>query len=101
MNFEFLFVGLAVISGFTTLTTEGIKKLLDEAHIAYAPNLLAAIVAVILTVAVSMGYIIIKAITVTGAVAVEITAMVFLSFLCATVGFDKIKQTIIQLTTNK
>lgn len=97
MDVQFLFIGLATISAFTTLTTEGIKKLLDEAGKTYAPNLLAAIVAVVLTVGASIGYIIIKAVPVTAAVIVEIIAMVFLSFLCATVGFDKIKQTILQL----
>ena len=97
MDVQFLFIGLAAISAFTTLTTEGIKKLLDEAGKKYAPNILAAIVAVVLTIASSIGYIIIQGIDVTAAVIVEIVAMVFLSFLCSTVGFDKIKQTILQI----
>ena len=97
MNVEFLFVGLAAISAFTTLTTEGIKKLLNEAGKSYAPNLLAAITAVVLTIAASIGYILIKSVPVTAAVVVEIIALAFLSFLCSTVGFDKIKQTIVQL----
>ena len=46
MSVEYLFIGLAAISAFTTLTTEGIKKLLDEAGKTYSPNLLAAVVAV-------------------------------------------------------
>lgn len=97
MNTEFLFVGLAAISAFTTLTTECMKKLLDEAGLKYSQNLLAASVAVVLTLCASIGYIIIKEIALTSAVIVEIIAMMFLSFLCATLGFDKIKQTIIQL----
>lgn len=97
MDATMLFIGLAVISAFTTLTTEGIKKLLDEAGKTYAPNLLAAVVAVILTIAASICYVIFAEVAVTGKVAVEIIAMIFLSFLCATVGFDKVKQTIQQL----
>lgn len=97
MNVEFLFIGLAAVSAFTTLTTEGVKKLLDEARIRYAANLLAAIMAIILTIFMSIGYIVIKHIPVDGTVIVEIIAMVFLSFLCSTVGFDKIKQTILQI----
>lgn len=97
MNVEFLFIGLAAISAFTTLTTEGVKKLLDEAGKSYAPNLLAAIISVVLTVAASIGYIFVANIDLTPAVIVEMFAMIFLSFLCSTVGFDKIKQTIIQL----
>lgn len=98
MNPEILFVGLALISAFTTLTTEGIKKLLDESKKSYSPNVLAVVVSVILTVAASIAYIIMKDITVDAKVIVEIVAMVFLSFLCATVGFDKIKQTILQIS---
>ncbi len=97
MNLEFLFIGLAAISAFTTLTTEGVKKLLDEAGKKYAANLLAAVVAVVLTITASIGYILIKGIAVNAAVIVEIIAMTFLSFLCSTVGFDKIKQTVIQI----
>lgn len=97
MTAEFLFIALAAISAFTTLTVECIKKLLNDAGKTYAPNILAAVVAIVLTVACSIGYIIIKEITVTSAVVVEVIAMVFLSFLCSTLGFDKIKQTIIQL----
>lgn len=97
MNLEFLFVGLALISAFTTLTVEALKKLLDEGGKTYSPNLLAVIVTVVLTLAASIGYIIIQNIPVTASVIVEIIAMMFLSFLCATVGFDKIKQTIIQI----
>lgn len=97
MNLEFLFVGLALISAFTTLTVEALKKLLDEAGKKYSPNLLAVIVSIVLTIAASIGYIIIQGIPVTPAVIVEIIAMIFLSFLCSTVGFDKIKQTIIQI----
>ena len=97
MSVEYLFIGLAAISAFTTLTTEGIKKLLDEAGKTYSPNLLAAVVAVVLSVTSGVCYIVIQHIPVDGKVIVEIIAMVFLSFLCATVGFDKIKQTIAQL----
>ncbi len=98
MSLEFLFIGLAAISAFTTLTTEGIKKLLDEAKRPYSPNLLAVIVTVVLTIGVSIAYIIMASIPVDAKVIVEVVAMVFLSFLCSTVGFDKIKQTILQLS---
>lgn len=98
MNGTYLFVALAVISAFTTLATEGVKKLLDEAGKKYAPNLLAAIVAVVFTVVVGICYVVYTATPITGKLIVEIIAMVFLSFLCSTVGFDKVKQTILQIT---
>lgn len=98
MNNEFIFIALGAISVCTTATVEGIKKLLDEAQKTYAPNLLAAIVAIVLTVAASIGYVIYNDISVTPKVIVEAIAIVFLSFLCSTVGFDKIKQLWAQLS---
>lgn len=98
MNGSFLFIALAIVSAFTTLATEGVKMLLDEAGKKYAPNLLAAIVAVVFTIIASVCYIVYTVTPITGKVVVEIIAMVFLSFLCSTVGFDKVKQTILQIT---
>lgn len=97
MDKEFLIVALVAVSLFTSLATEGIKKLLDEAHIKYASNLLVSIVAVVLTIAASVGYIIYTGEVVTGKIIVEIIAMVFLSFLAATCGYDKVLQTIAQI----
>ena len=97
MNNGFLLSTLACISILTSLTVEAIKKILgDKIKISY--NLLAAVIAVILTIAVSAGYLIYTGTAFTAQIAVIIVAMVFLSFLSSTVGFDKIKQMIEQLT---
>ena len=95
MNSGFLISALAAISVLTSLTVEAIKKILGEKKISY--NLLAAIVAVVLTVATSIGYLIYTGTAFTAQTAVIIVAMVFLAFLSSTVGFDKIKQLIEQL----
>lgn len=95
MSSGFLISALAIISGLTSLTVEAIKKLLGDRK--YSSNLLAAIVAVILTVAVSAGYMIYFDMALTPQIAVIVVAMTFLSFLASTVGFDKIKQLIEQL----
>lgn len=100
MDFEFLFIGLATISAFTTLTTEAVKKILDDAKISYSANLLAVLISVLLTIFASIGYIIFNKISITPAVIFEILALMFLSFLCATLGFDKIKQTLIQISNH-
>ena len=63
----------------------------------YSANLLAAIVAVILTVAISVGYMVYYSIALTPQIAVIIVALVFLSFLASTVGYDKVIQLIKQL----
>lgn len=97
MNNGFLLSALACISILTSLTVEAIKKIVgDKIKISY--NLLAAIIAIILTIAVSAGYLIYTGTAFTAQIAVIIIAMVFLSFLSSTVGFDKIKQMIEQLT---
>lgn len=51
MNFETFLLLLMIVSVLTGLVTEGIKKLLDEAKKPYRSNLLAGVVAVILSIA--------------------------------------------------
>lgn len=92
MNSEFLFSALAIIAALTSLTVEAIKKILNEKEIKYSSNLLAMIVAIVLTVAICIGYILYMGIPITVQVVVIMIAMVYLSFLSATLGFDKIKQ---------
>lgn len=95
MSSGFLISALAIISVLTTLTVEAIKKLMGDRK--YSSNLLAAIVAVILTIAISVCYMIYYAISITPQSIVVILALTFLSFLSSTVGFDKIKQLLEQI----
>lgn len=97
MSSGFLASAIAIISALTTLTVEGIKKILDEKQIHYSSNVLAIIVALVLTVVGSILYIIYFNIAVTAQVVVIIICLVFLSFLVATVGYDKVKQLLEQL----
>lgn len=97
MDSNIMIIGLVAVAIFTSLTTEGVKKILDELGIKYSANILAAIVAVVLTAGASVGYIIYASIEVTPQVVVCVIAMVFLAFLCATVGYDKVIQAIEQL----
>ena len=95
MNGGVLISALAIISVLTSLTVEALKKLLGDRK--YSSNLLAVIVAVILTLAISIGYLVYTGTAVTAQIIVTIIALTFLSFLSATVGFDKIKQMIEQI----
>ena len=95
MNNGFLITALAAISVLTSLTVEALKKLLGDKIKSY--NLTAAIVAVVLTIAVSAGYLIYTGTAFTAQIAVIIVALVFLSFLSSTVSFDKVKQLLEQL----
>ena len=97
MSGEFLLKALALISGLTTLTVEAIKKLLNDKQVQYSSNLLAAIVAVILTLCVSVAYVLYFAVPLSVQVIISVIALIYLSFLCSTIGFDKIKQLIEQM----
>jgi hypothetical protein len=96
MSSGFLISALAIISGLTSLTVEAIKKILGDKK--YSSNLLAAIVAVILTVAVSAGYLVYFSIPLTPQIVVIIIALVFLAFLASTVGYDKVVQLFKQIS---
>lgn len=98
MNSVLLLSALAIISALTTLTVEGIKKLLDEKGKTYSSNILAVTVSFVITLIGSILYIIYFAIPVTAQVIVVIICLVFLSFLTATVGYDKVKQLFEQLS---
>ena len=92
MNNGFLLSALALISALTSLTVEAIKKILNEKKVEYSSNLLAVIVSTILTVALCVGYTLYFGEPFTIQKVIVMIALVFLSFLSATVGFDKIKQ---------
>lgn len=97
MGSEFLFIALAVISVLASLATEGIKKLLNEKQVKYSANVIAVVVAVVLTIGSSVCYIIYNGIAFTPRIGVEIVVLVFLSFLTSTVGYDKVIQAITQI----
>ncbi len=95
MNSGFLISALAIISVLASLTVEALKKLFGDAISSY--NLLAAIVSVVLTIAVSIGYLVYTGTIFTAQIAVIIVALTFLSFLASTVGYDKVVQMIKQI----
>ena len=82
---------LAIISVLTSLTVEGLKKILDEKGVTYSSNLLAVIVSAILTIAMCIGYVLYYGVPFTIQTVIVMIALVFLSFLSATVGYDKVK----------
>ena len=95
MNSGFLLIALALISAMTSLTVEALKKLLGDTIKSY--NLLAAIVSIVLTILVSVGYLIYTGTAFTAQIGVIMAALVFLSFLSSTVGYDKVMQMLRQI----
>ena len=79
----------------TALVTEALKKMLGDKK--YSANLLAAAVSVIVAGLICAGYIILTETSLNAKVWVYIVTLVVLSWLCAMVGFDKVKQTILQI----
>ena len=99
ISMETFLFGLMIISALTSLVTEGVKKLLAERNITYYANTLVAIVSVVLSVAISIGYIVLAGMTFTSQTVVYTVALVVLSWLCAMVGYDKVIQAISQFKT--
>lgn len=97
MDFTFLFITLFAISVLTTLTVQGIKQLLDKKAEDYSSNILAVVVSLILSVIITAGYLIMTETAFNIKIAVELIALMYLSFLVATNGYDKVIQAIKQI----
>lgn len=100
MTMEFLFVALFAVSILTNLTVQGIKKILDKKSANYSSNVMAAITSVVLSVALSAGYLIWTETALNAKIAVELIALAYLSFLVSTNGYDKVIQAIKQIKDN-
>lgn len=96
ISLQVFMLGILIVSTLTSLATEAIKNILMEHGKKYYANTLAGIVALVLSLAVGIGYVLINGIGFTMPVLVYIVALVFISWLCAMVGYDKVVQAIRQ-----
>ena len=102
ISFEIFMIGLLIISTITGLATEAVKSVLAEHNKSYRANTLAGLVALAVSVAIGLGYIFIAEIPFSAQIIVCLIAEVFMSWLCAMLGYDKVVQAISQFkTTNK
>lgn len=99
MNFEFFAFMLLVISTLTGLVTEAVKKLSGERGAATKPNTTAGFVALALAAGIGIAYVLYSGQLFTVRIILCIVALVFLSWLCAMLGYDKVIQTLAQLRT--
>lgn len=97
MSIEFLCFALLVVSILTNLTVEGIKRIKDKKAENYSANVMAAVVSVVISAALSAGYLVWTETALNGRIAVELIALMYLSFLVATNGYDKVIQAIKQV----
>lgn len=96
MTLQTFLLGLLIVSTLTALLTEALKKVFQERDITYYPNALAGYSAVGLSVAVGVAYIILTDLRLNAEMAVYLIALIFLSWLSAMVGYDKVVQAISQ-----
>lgn len=97
---RFLFI-LFAISVLTGLATEALKKILSEKKKEYSANLIAGILAVVISLFTVSGYIILTESVINEKMAVYLIALVFLSWLSAMIGYDKVVQAIMQIKNTK
>lgn len=98
MTLEVFLMLLLVVSVFTSLTVEAIKKFIGEKYSA-SSNIVAGITSVVLGTVIGAFYCILAEVAFTSQLVIILIALVFLSWLCAMVGYDKVIQAITQLKT--
>ena len=98
---QLFFIALLAISVLSGLTVEAIKKMFKDYKTSWHANILSAIVSTVLSVAVSAGYIVYTGTALTAQLVVLIIALIFLSWLCSMVGYDKVTQAISQIKSGK
>lgn len=99
ISYDVFMLGLLVVSTLTGFVTEAIKKILVDCNVTYNANILSGIVSAILSVIVGVCYVLIMSITFTWQIVGYIIVLVVLSWLCAMIGYDKVKQIITQFKT--
>lgn len=88
---------LAACAAITSLLTEGIKKFLDEQMVTYASNVLVLIIAVIVGCGAAAFYYVNYQIPFNALNSVYLALMGVANWLGATLGYDKVRQTIAQI----
>ena len=93
MSWEIVVLGIAIVSGFTGLIVQGIKKILKDLNKTFPKNILVCIVAVIFSILLSVGYAIVFNIPFSASYVVWTVVVMIFGWLGSMFGFDKIKQT--------
>lgn len=101
ISFEVFLIGLSIVSVLTGLVTEAVKHILAALKVNYQANILSGIVALILSAAIGVMYIILANVGFTAQSIISLIVMTFLGWLGAMVGYDKVVQAIDQLKNIK
>ena len=99
MSMQVFLMLLLAVSILTSLTVEALKKFIGD-KFNYSPNVLAGITAVVLSAIVGIFYCIMANVAFSSQIIILLIALVFLSWLCAMVGYDKVIQAIAQIRSS-
>lgn len=99
MNMEVFLLMLLIASTLTGLVTEAIKTICKEHNWNYHANTLAGVVALCISLVVGIAWIFWTGATVTPQIVIGVITLIFMSWLCGMVGYDKVVQTISQFKT--
>lgn len=98
MSMHIFLLMLLACSIFTSLIVEGLKNMLtNRGRTLVSSNIIVAIVAVVLALAVSVCYALYFGVAFTVRYVICMVALCLLSWLCSMVGYDKVMQAISQL----
>ena len=87
---ELFLTGLFGVSVLTTLTVQALKNMYGEKP--YNPNLLAAIVATVLSICTAIGYVLYNGVAISIQIVIATIAFAFFSWLASMTNYDKVKQ---------
>lgn len=96
MTFEVFLTLLLVVSTLTSLVVEALKKFLGE-NKKYSSNMLAGLVAIVLSVAVGICYFILFEVAFNAQFVIYIVALVLIGWICSMLGYDKVVQILTQI----
>ena len=96
MNFDSFLSSLMLVSTFTGLATEAIKKTIPNFDKKYGSSVVAGIISIVLSIGISAAYMVMNSVAISSAAIIYILAMAFLSWLCSTLGYDKVVKVITQ-----
>lgn len=90
VTMDIFLLGLMIVSTLTGLVTEAIKKIMAEHNATYRANTIAGLVAMVLSAGAGVVYAILSGAGFSAQTIVCIVALVFMSWLCSMVGYDKV-----------
>ena len=99
ISLQVFMLGVLITSTLTGLATEAIKTVLVEHGKKYYANTLAGVVSMFLSLGVGIGYMSIYNIALSTSAVVYLVSLVFASWLCAMIGYDKVVQAVAQFKT--